>query len=180
MNQRLMLYRARGGRADATASSTGVVEEIEDRYGPLPESVLNLADYGRIRIMADRLGIETIDREGRSSSLRSRGRPGRRLRTRRAWSALVREHPDVTLVPPSGLKLDLKWKAKVGGPRHACRVRGRSRQSRRRRPWAPKPQPIARRRRLACQARFGPAPASARASARTRRPGGRPAPRKRR
>ena len=26
---------------------------------------------------------------------------------------VVREHPDVTLVPPSSLKLDLKWKAKV-------------------------------------------------------------------
>ncbi len=28
----------------------------------------NLADYGRIRIMADRLGVETIDREGQPSS----------------------------------------------------------------------------------------------------------------
>ena len=27
--------------------------------------MLNLADYGRLRIMADRLGVESIDREGR-------------------------------------------------------------------------------------------------------------------
>jgi len=38
------------------------VTAVEDRYGPLPPSVLNLADYGRIRVMAARLGIESIDR----------------------------------------------------------------------------------------------------------------------
>ena len=43
-----------------------------DRYGPLPVSVLNLADYGRIRVMADRLGIESIDREGRAVVLKFR------------------------------------------------------------------------------------------------------------
>ena len=34
------------------------MEEAADRYGPPPVSVLNLADYGRIRVMADRLGVE--------------------------------------------------------------------------------------------------------------------------
>ena len=43
-----------------------VLEEAADRYGPLPDSVLNLADYGRIRVMADRLRIESIDREART------------------------------------------------------------------------------------------------------------------
>ena len=33
-----------------------MLAEVRDRYGPLPDSVLNLADYGRIRVMADRLG----------------------------------------------------------------------------------------------------------------------------
>ena len=41
-----------------------MLDEAADRYGPLPDSVLNLADYGRIRVMADRLGVEAIDREG--------------------------------------------------------------------------------------------------------------------
>ena len=31
---------------------------------PPPTAVLNLADYARIRVLADRLGVETIDREG--------------------------------------------------------------------------------------------------------------------
>ena len=41
------------------------LEEARDRYGAAAASVLNLAEYGRIRIMADRLGVESIDREGR-------------------------------------------------------------------------------------------------------------------
>ena len=63
MNQRLMLYRkVAAARRDEEIDR--VLEEAADRYGPLPDSVLNLADYGRIRVMADRLGVETIDREG--------------------------------------------------------------------------------------------------------------------
>ena len=64
MNQRLMVYRkiaaARNERELETA-----LDEVRDRYGAPPASVLNLAEYGRIRIMADRLGVDTIDREGR-------------------------------------------------------------------------------------------------------------------
>ena len=56
------------------------VEEVRDRYGPPPDSILNLADYGRIRVMADQLGLETIDREGRRVVLKFRpedqARPG--------------------------------------------------------------------------------------------------------
>ena len=44
---------------------TTVLEELRDRYGSPPDSVLNLAEYGRIRIKADRLDVDTIDREGR-------------------------------------------------------------------------------------------------------------------
>src|SRR4029079_2697550 len=59
MNQRLTLYRTiaparRGEEID------DILDGAFDRYGPMPASVLNLADYGRIRIMADRLGIDTI------------------------------------------------------------------------------------------------------------------------
>src|SRR5437868_13138437 len=64
MNQRLMLYR-KVAAARREEDVDRVLDESADRYGPLPDSVLNLADYGRIRVMADRLGIETIDREGR-------------------------------------------------------------------------------------------------------------------
>src|SRR3954464_3468037 len=64
-NQRLMLYRkvASARREDEIDR---VLDEAADRYGPLPDSVLNLADYGRIRVMADRLGAESVDREART------------------------------------------------------------------------------------------------------------------
>jgi transcription-repair coupling factor (superfamily II helicase) len=103
MNQRLMLYRkVAAARHDEEIDR--VLEEAADRYGPLPESVLNLADYGRIRVMADRLGIDTIDREGRVVVLKFR--PQAKVDPVRLV-ALVRQRPDLTLVPPAALKLSL-------------------------------------------------------------------------
>jgi TRCF domain len=81
-----------------------VLAEAADRYGTPPDSVLNLADYGRIRVMADRLGVESIDREGRSVVIKFR--PQTKLDPARLIS-LVRQRPDIKLVPPSALKLNL-------------------------------------------------------------------------
>src|SRR3979409_1108415 len=94
MNQRLMLYRkVAAARNDPEIDR--VLEEAADRYGPLPASVLNLADYGRIRIMADRLGIDTIDREGRVVVLKFR--PQAKIDPVRLVG-LGRQGPDLTLV----------------------------------------------------------------------------------
>jgi transcription-repair coupling factor (superfamily II helicase) len=103
MNQRLMLYRKVAAARDDDEIDR-VLDEAADRYGPLPVSVLNLADYGRIRIMADRLGVEAIDREGRVVVLKFR--PQARVDPARLVS-LMRQRPDLTLVPPAGLKLNL-------------------------------------------------------------------------
>jgi len=103
MNQRLMLYRKiAAARTDEEIDR--VLDEAADRYGPLPESVLNLADYGRIRVMADRLGIEAIDREARLVVLKFR--PQAKVDPARLVS-LVQRRPELTLVPPNGLKLSL-------------------------------------------------------------------------
>jgi len=103
MNQRLMLYRkVAAARRDEEIDR--VLEEAADRYGPLPDSVLNLADYGRIRVMADQLDIDTIDREGRTVVIKFR--PQAKVDPVRLVS-LVRQRPDLTLVPPAALKLDL-------------------------------------------------------------------------
>ncbi len=103
MNQRLMLYRkVAAARHDDEIDKT--LEEAQDRYGPLPMSVLNLADYGRIRVMADRLGVESIDRDGRTVVIKFR--PQTKLDPVRLV-ALVNQRPELTLVPPSGLKLML-------------------------------------------------------------------------
>ena len=103
MNQRLMLYRnvAAARREDEIDR---VLAEASDRYGPPPDSVLNLADYGRIRVMADLLGVESIDREGRAVVLKFR--PQAKLDPARLVT-LVKQRPELTLVPPTVLKLML-------------------------------------------------------------------------
>ncbi|PYR38129.1 MAG: hypothetical protein DMF90_04385 [Acidobacteria bacterium] len=103
MNQRLMLYR-KVAAARRESEIEGVLEEAQDRYGPLPESMLNLAAYGRIRVMANRLGVETIDRDGRDVVFKFR--PQTKLDPVRLIG-LIRRRGDLTLVPPSGLKLSL-------------------------------------------------------------------------
>ena len=110
VNQRLMLYRkVAAARRDEEIDR--VLEETADRYGPPTDSVLNLADYGRIRVMADRLGIDTIDREGRTVVLKFR--PQAKIDPVRLV-ALVRQRPELTLVPPAGLKLNLDGSRESG------------------------------------------------------------------
>ena len=103
MNQRLTVYR-RIASARSEEELDRVVADVRDRYGPLPTSILNLSDYGRIRIMADQLGIESIDREGETAVLRFR--PQTRLEPVRLVE-LVQQRADVVLVPPSGIRLTL-------------------------------------------------------------------------
>ena len=62
-NQRLMTYR-RAAAARTEAELQQVLDDTRDRYGEPPDSVLNLADLARIRILADRLGVASVDREG--------------------------------------------------------------------------------------------------------------------
>jgi len=110
MNQRLMLYR-RVASSRSYEELDRILDEIRDRYGPLSDSVLNLAEYGRIRVMADRLGLESIDRQGPLVVLRFRG-DGRRAGTAPPDPArlvrFLRDRPDVTLAPPALLKFELK------------------------------------------------------------------------
>jgi transcription-repair coupling factor (superfamily II helicase) len=110
MNQRLMVYR-RIASARTEQELERAIEEVRDRYGLMPTTILNLADYGRIRVMADRLGVETVDREG--DRVVFRFRPQTILDPARLVS-LVQRRPDVTLVPPSGLRLDLSATARTG------------------------------------------------------------------
>jgi transcription-repair coupling factor (superfamily II helicase) len=109
MNQRLMVYRRVAG-ARTERELEAVLEETRDRYGPTPASLLNLAEYGRIRVMADRLGIDTIDRDGQSVVLKFRPTapvdPHRLIR-------VVQERPGATLVPPASVRLSLTAPAAV-------------------------------------------------------------------
>jgi transcription-repair coupling factor (superfamily II helicase) len=122
MNQRLMLYR-KVASARKNEDIDRVLDEALDRYGALPESVLNLADYGRIRVMADRLGAEALDRDGRAVVIRFR--PQARVDPARLV-ALVRQRPDLALLPPATLRMDLSQAPRPGArapgpPSHRAR-----------------------------------------------------------
>jgi transcription-repair coupling factor (superfamily II helicase) len=109
MNQRLMVYRKVAAARSETELET-TLDEFADRYGPPPASVLNLAEYGRIRIMADRLGVDSIDREGRLVVIRFR--PQAKMDPLRLVR-VVHEWPGAVLVPPVSLKLDLDASAET-------------------------------------------------------------------
>ena len=108
MSQRLVLYR-RVAAARNDRELTQVMDEIRDRYGPPPDSVLSLEAFGRIRILADRLGVESLDRQGSAVVLKFR-EDGRRAPDPARIIKIVRERPDIQLVPPATIRL------KLGGP----------------------------------------------------------------
>jgi transcription-repair coupling factor (superfamily II helicase) len=104
MNQRLTIYR-RVAAARSEHEIATVVDEVRDRFGAPPTALLNLADYARIRVLADRLGVETLDREGPAVVLKFRERrttvdPVRLIN-------LVKERGDLAIFPPATVKLDL-------------------------------------------------------------------------
>jgi transcription-repair coupling factor (superfamily II helicase) len=103
MNQRLMVYR-KVASSRTEQELTAVLEELRDRYGPPPDSVLNLAEFGRIRIRADHLDVDSIDREGRLVVIKFR--PNARLDGARLVR-VIGGWPGATLVPPVSVKLDL-------------------------------------------------------------------------
>jgi transcription-repair coupling factor (superfamily II helicase) len=115
MNQRLSVYRkVASARSDDELDK--IVEEIRDRYGAPPATLLNLADYSRIRIMAGRLGIESLDREGQTVVLKFR--PDAKLDAA-FLVRLVQSRSDLTLVPPTIMKIDMRIDAEAPRPETA-------------------------------------------------------------
>jgi transcription-repair coupling factor (superfamily II helicase) len=121
MNQRLMIYRkVAAARSDDELDQ--ILNELRDRYGPPPDAVEHLEQYGRIRILADRLGVETIDREGQAVVIKFRpDEKAQRLNVERLIK-VIGARGDATLVPPATIKLDLK--AGVGLGSSAARMAG--------------------------------------------------------
>ena len=102
-NQRLGIYR-QVAQARADAEIDRVLADVRDRYGPVPESVLSLADHARIRVMADNLKVDAIEREGKTIVFKFRD--SARIDPQRLL-AVVNRRVDLRLVPPGSLKLDL-------------------------------------------------------------------------
>ncbi|MCC6990765.1 MAG: hypothetical protein IT181_17290, partial [Acidobacteria bacterium] len=104
MNQRLSIYR-RMASARTDNDIRTLLDELADRYGAPPPAVVNLAHYGRVRVWADRLGLETIDREGSLVVYKFRERT--KVDLPRLVN-LVRVRPELQLIPPGSLKQDLR------------------------------------------------------------------------
>jgi transcription-repair coupling factor (superfamily II helicase) len=60
-NQRLRVYKRIASAADATERET-IEKELADRYGPVPDGVRNLLAYSALKTLAEKLGIETVER----------------------------------------------------------------------------------------------------------------------
>ena len=103
MNQRLSVYR-RIAAARGEAQLETILAEVRDRYGPLPPSMANLEGYARIRITADQLRVESIEREGTMVSIKFRERA--RVDPARLMNLLSRR-PDLQFTPPTVLRLNL-------------------------------------------------------------------------
>jgi len=92
---------------------TAVLDELRGRYGAPPDSVLNLAEFGRIRIKADRLDVESVDRDGRLVVIKFR--PNARIDGVRLVK-VIGGWPGAVLVPPVSVKLDLEAPLSVKAP----------------------------------------------------------------
>ncbi len=60
-NQRLRAYKRMADLKDAEAGIK-MLEELEDRYGPVPGAVRLLVDFSQLKSLAQKAGIEAIDR----------------------------------------------------------------------------------------------------------------------
>jgi len=102
MNQRLGIYRRMASARDL-GTIERLVEEVRDRYGVPPPAVLNLAEYGRLRVTAERIGVESIERDGAALVFKFRNdarvEPPQILR-------LVQTRGDLKLIPPGILRLE--------------------------------------------------------------------------
>jgi transcription-repair coupling factor (superfamily II helicase) len=103
MNQRLSAYR-RLANARSLDEVDSLIAELRDRYGAVPASVGNLAEYSRIRLLADRIWLESVDREGQNVVLKFR--PDAKLDPAMILK-LVQNRGDLTLLPPAVLRLNL-------------------------------------------------------------------------
>jgi transcription-repair coupling factor (superfamily II helicase) len=61
-NQRMSIYkRASSARGESVVDA--LATEIRDRYGPLPTPVLQLLEYARLRLLAEKIRVLSIERD---------------------------------------------------------------------------------------------------------------------
>ena len=103
MGQRLRTYK-RIASARSDEEMNRIREEIGDRYGRLPEAVANLLAYARLRRLAEKLGVVSIDRHQNRLSLKlgekAKVDPAKLMR-------YLTDHPEAQFSPNGVLKTSL-------------------------------------------------------------------------
>ena len=121
MNQRLSAYR-RMASARTLDEVDRLLEELQDRYGPMSASVLNLAQHARVRVIADRIGLDSLERDGTNVVLKFRQDakldPAMLLK-------LIKSRRDLTLLPPAVLRLALDRPGRTARRAESAPVDGR-------------------------------------------------------
>ncbi len=101
--QRLRSYKRIADITD-DASAARITEELADRYGPVPDEVHNLVQFALLKSLAERTGVESIDRRAGLANIKfhqqSKVDPFRLM-------ALVRSTPNANFSPAGVLKLPL-------------------------------------------------------------------------
>jgi transcription-repair coupling factor (superfamily II helicase) len=62
MNQRMSIYK-RASSARDRETLERLQDETRDRYGPLPERLLQFFEYGRLQVLASDIGLTGVERE---------------------------------------------------------------------------------------------------------------------
>ena len=62
-HQRLRAYK-RIADASTPEDAAKILSELSDRYGPAPEAVRNLLEFSLLKSMAQKIGVEAVDRRG--------------------------------------------------------------------------------------------------------------------
>ncbi|MBI2685736.1 MAG: transcription-repair coupling factor [Acidobacteria bacterium] len=99
--QRLRAYKKLAG-VENTAEQQRAIDELTDRYGPVPEMVRHLAGFSLLRAIAQRLGIESVDR--RQGYFNIKIHPEARISPENLM-ALVAETPGCQFTPAGVLRL---------------------------------------------------------------------------
>ncbi len=108
--QRLRAYK-RIAEADSAERAADIRSELADRYGTPPEAVTHLLEYSLLKSMAERLGVEAIERRQGALHIKfhreSRVDPGRLLEQ-------VKRAPGAQFTPAGVLRLPLDGAASPG------------------------------------------------------------------
>jgi len=109
-NQRLRAYRQIANATGADARERAE-KELEDRYGTVPEAVRNLLAYSALKTLAERIGVEAVDRRHNVLTVKfhreTRVDPGRLMR-------LVEKTRGAQFTPAGVLLLPLEGQSPAG------------------------------------------------------------------